>query len=68
MMKQKLDYLENLYGEVERLYEQGLSIEEIDKSIFRKKYPITFISEGEWDSLHMVSSIVSDLKHGARHP
>lgn len=60
--KQKLEYLENLYGEVKNLYEEGLSVEEIDKKLFRKKYPITFRSEGEWDSLHIVSSIVLDIK------
>lgn len=59
---QKLEYLENLYGEVKSLYEEGLSIKEIDEKLFRKKYPITFASEGEWDSVHIVSSIISDLK------
>ncbi|GAB3062089.1 MBL fold metallo-hydrolase [Virgibacillus ainsalahensis] len=60
-LKQKLEYLENLYGEVKYLHEEGLSMEEIDKKLFRKKYPITSVSEGEWDSFHIVSSIVSDI-------
>lgn len=63
-LKQKLEYLENLYGEVKSLYETGLSNEEIDKKIFRKKYTLTSASDGEWDSLHIISSIVSDIVVG----
>ncbi|WP_010676695.1 MBL fold metallo-hydrolase [Bacillus timonensis] len=57
-MKRKLEYLENLCGEVKHLEQNGLSVEEIDQKIFRKKYPITFVSEGEWDSLHIITSII----------
>ena len=57
-MRRKLEYLENLSGEVKNLYEKGLSFDEIDQKIFRKKYPITFVSEGEWDSLHIITSII----------
>lgn len=64
--KQKLEYLEDLYGEVKYLHEKGLSIEEIDKKLFPKKYPITFVSEGEWDSFHIVFSVVTDIKQGLR--
>jgi endoribonuclease LACTB2 len=62
MMKQKLDYLENLCGEVKHLHKEGLSIAEINEKLFPKKYPIIAFSGGEWDSLHIVSSIVSDEK------
>ncbi|MEH7236816.1 MBL fold metallo-hydrolase [Bacillus sp. JJ1562] len=62
-MQQKLEYLENLCGEVKKLYEKGLSFEEIDQKIFRKKYPITFISDGEWDSLHIITSIIGAHKN-----
>jgi ribonuclease/clavin/mitogillin len=61
MLKKKLDYLENLCGEVENLYKKGLSIPEINKKMFPAKYPIVAVSEGEWDSLHIVTSIVSYL-------
>ncbi|CAM3247137.1 MBL fold metallo-hydrolase [Filibacter tadaridae] len=61
-MKQKLEYLENLYGEVKNLHEKGLLVEEIDERLFPKKYSITFVSEGEWDSLHIVSSICLGLR------
>lgn len=63
MMKQKLDYLENLSGEVGNLHKEGRSIEEIDQMLFPKKYPIVAFSEGEWDSRHIISSIVSSIKH-----
>jgi endoribonuclease LACTB2 len=62
MLKQKLANLENLCGEVKHLYEQGLSIEEITQTLFPKKYPIIAFSEGEWDSLHIVTSILFDHK------
>ncbi|MEH7353957.1 MBL fold metallo-hydrolase [Neobacillus drentensis] len=64
MMKQKLDYLENLSGEVGHLYKEGCSIEEINQKIFPKKYPIVAFSEGQWDSRHIVSSIVSGISNG----
>ena len=57
-LHQKLDYLENLCGEVNNLYANGLSVEEIDQKIFRRKYPITFVSDGEWDSLHIITSLI----------
>ncbi|MFS0575681.1 MBL fold metallo-hydrolase [Sporosarcina sp. 179-K 3D1 HS] len=60
-MKEKLEYLEGICEEVKTLYEKGHSITEIDQLIFGKKYPITAISEGEWDSLHIVTSIVLDI-------
>ena len=64
MIKQKLDYLENLSGEVANLYNEGRSIEEIDQKIFPKKYPIVAFSEGQWDSRHIISSIVSGISNG----
>jgi endoribonuclease LACTB2 len=48
------------YRQVKNLHKEGLSIVEINKKLFPKKYPIVAVSEGEWDSLHIVSSIISD--------
>lgn len=62
MLAKKLDYLENTYGEVKRLYQDGLTIAEIHKRMFPKKYLIVGVSNGEWDSLHIVSSIVSEIE------
>ncbi|QIZ09300.1 MBL fold metallo-hydrolase [Priestia megaterium] len=61
MMKQKLDYLENLSSEVGNLHRQGRSIDEIAQMLFPKKYPIISFSEGQWDSRHIVASIVSSF-------
>ncbi|MDN3015459.1 MBL fold metallo-hydrolase [Paenibacillus sp. BSR1-1] len=60
MLKQKLNNLENLCGEVKSLHEKGFTINEIDKSLFPKKYPIVAVSGGEWDSLHIITSIVTN--------
>jgi len=60
MLKQKLDNLENLYGEVKSLHNEGFSIEEIKNQLFPKKYAVIGVSEGEWDSLHIVSSILAN--------
>lgn len=59
MLKQKLDYLENLSGEVGKLHMEGRSIDEMNQLLFPKKYPIIAISEGQWDSKHIISSIIS---------
>jgi len=60
MMKQKLEHLEFLCGEVKRYHKEGFSIREINEKLFPKKYPIVDISEGEWDSMHIVASILSE--------
>jgi endoribonuclease LACTB2 len=62
MMQLKLDYLEYLSGEVVNLHNKGLSIVEINQKLFPKKYPIISFSEGEFDSLHIVTSILSDVE------
>ena len=57
-LRTKLDYLEQLRGNIERMHETGLSEQEITKQLFEKKYPITTLSFGEWDSAHIVSSVL----------
>ncbi len=59
MLKQKLNHLENLCIEVTNLHKQGLTINEINKKLFPRKYPITEVSGGQFDSIHIISSIVS---------
>ncbi|WNS76176.1 MBL fold metallo-hydrolase [Bacillus sp. DTU_2020_1000418_1_SI_GHA_SEK_038] len=61
-LRQKLINLEYLYGEVKYLYNKGLSISEIDNKLFSKKHPIIELSNGEFDTLHIVTSIISDAK------
>ncbi|MHA6252961.1 MBL fold metallo-hydrolase [Oceanobacillus sp. CAU 1775] len=56
----KLEYLKELQGEVLFLNNQGYHAKEIQKKVFGKKYPITFFSLGEWDSLHIIQSIIDE--------
>lgn len=57
-LQRKLDFLEDLRGNILHLHQQGLTPEEIKRSLFPKKYPITFFSSGEWDSIHIIRSIL----------
>ncbi|EMR05760.1 hydroxyacylglutathione hydrolase [Bhargavaea cecembensis DSE10] len=61
-LRQKLDHLEYIYSEVEMLHKKGLPAEEIRKSLYPKDYPIISVSGGEWDSLHIVNSIIADIE------
>ncbi|MFA1820323.1 MBL fold metallo-hydrolase [Virgibacillus oceani] len=57
-LKDKLEYLQELNDKVLDLYQQGLSADEIHKRFFPKKYPITTFSFGQWNSKHIISSIL----------
>jgi endoribonuclease LACTB2 len=54
----KLDYLLELQGNILKLYDEGKTPEAIKASLLPKKYPIMFFSSGEWDSIHIVHSII----------
>ncbi|HBX23250.1 MAG TPA: MBL fold metallo-hydrolase [Desulfotomaculum sp.] len=58
----KLDYLENLQGEVLKMYREGRSLREINKKFFPKLAPLTIVSGGEWASAHLVGSLIKDRK------
>lgn len=60
-LKQKLEHLENLTGEIQLLHRQGRSAEEINERLFPSNLPIVDISEGEFDSLHIVTSVLAGL-------
>ncbi|MBN8237184.1 MBL fold metallo-hydrolase [Halobacillus kuroshimensis] len=60
-LEEKLDHLQHLYGEVKHLHESGLSDRDIQKKLFPKEYPIISYSDGEWDSFHIITSIVADV-------
>lgn len=62
MLQKKLDYLENLSGEVKERHKKGHTIEEITQEFFPKNYAIITASGGEWDSRHIISSILSDME------
>ena len=68
LLKQKLDYLVTIYGEVDGLYAEGISIEEIDRRLFPKRYPIVEISKGEFNSINIILSIIEDIKKENNNP
>jgi endoribonuclease LACTB2 len=57
-LERKLEYLLELQGNILKLYHEGKSPEEINSTLFPKKYPIMYFSSGEWDSAHIVHSII----------
>lgn len=65
MMEAKLHYLEELQEEVISLHRRGLSVKEIDRKIFIRPLPLTYISSSEWSSRHIVSSIIRDYPGGS---
>lgn len=60
-MKLKLEYLTKIKEKVTALHHEGLGVNEIQQTIFPNKYPIMSFSRGEWDSKHIVSSIIEEL-------
>lgn len=58
-LTKKLEYLTAFQEKVLDLHQQGLTEKQIQKQLFHKKYPITYLSFGEWDSLHMIRSILT---------
>lgn len=60
MLKRKHDYMEKMSVEILELYDKGWSVEEIQSKLMPPKYPIIGLSDGEWDTLHFITSV---LKH-----
>ncbi|PAV29190.1 MBL fold metallo-hydrolase [Virgibacillus profundi] len=59
-LTRKLDYLKELQENICLLQKQGYNEHEIKEKVFKKKYPITFLSGGEWDSIHIIRSILNN--------
>ncbi|MCX8047512.1 MAG: MBL fold metallo-hydrolase [Anoxybacillus gonensis] len=59
-LQRKLHYLQELQEKIIDLYEQGATLKQIQSVLFPKKYPITFLSLGEWSSFHIVRSVVEE--------
>lgn len=57
-LRRKHNYLTSLRDEIQYLAEKGYSKKEIHKMVFPRRYPITYFSFGEWNSKHIVSSIL----------
>lgn len=56
----KLTYLRELQEKILNLQKQGYDENEIQQQIFKKKYPITSFSFGEWNSIHIIRSILNE--------
>ncbi len=67
-LSDKLQYLEAIQEEVIRLHDKGMDILSIKKELFPKQYPITIASGGEWDSIHIVTSILNEAQRITREP
>lgn len=59
-LRRKLDYLLHLQDKILKLHDEGNTVNEINDVLFPKKYPITRFSSGEWDSLHIVNSVINE--------
>ncbi|XPD19651.1 MBL fold metallo-hydrolase [Bacillus haimaensis] len=59
-IERKRDYLLSIQAEVLSLYKDGYSAEEIRRKLFPKTFPIVKFSRGEWDSIHIVTSILRE--------
>ncbi|WP_033543775.1 MBL fold metallo-hydrolase [Planococcus sp. CAU13] len=59
-IERKRDYLVSVRQNVLAMRKEGKPAEEIRSQLFPKQYPIIKISGGEWDSLHIVNSIIND--------
>ncbi|MGK7377520.1 MBL fold metallo-hydrolase [Planococcus sp. 1R117A] len=59
MLAKKLANLEKLSSKVQALNDSGLSIREINETVFPTSFPIIGFSKGEWDSKHIVTSILN---------
>ncbi|MFJ7647649.1 MBL fold metallo-hydrolase [Lysinibacillus sp. NPDC097279] len=58
---EKISYLEELEGEVRKLYDRGYSVDDITKAIFRKDYPITKVSGEQWSSKHIITAFTNQF-------
>lgn len=58
-LRTKLNYLEDLSGKIIQLYLEGKSVLEIKQLFFPKHYQMISISNGEWDTIHIVTSIIN---------
>lgn len=62
LLEEKVRFLETLQKEIVELYEKGNNACEINRQLFPKTYPLVTISGGEWDSIHIVTSILKDYE------
>jgi len=63
-LRAKLNYWDDLAGQVLDLAQKGLSLKEINQVIFKKTNFISLISGGSFSSLNLIRSIIRDRKDG----
>ncbi|MBO8165370.1 MAG: MBL fold metallo-hydrolase [Brevibacillus sp.] len=61
LLRAKLNYLEEISGQVTALYQQGLSIKQIQHRLFPGLHPMHVFSRFENSPYHLVHSIVREL-------
>ncbi|MFC5602831.1 MBL fold metallo-hydrolase [Sporosarcina koreensis] len=61
-LQKKLAYLQELRESALALRKKGYDVREIHSRLFPKKYPITYFSFGEWNSIHIIKSILLEGK------
>ncbi|WP_108669242.1 hypothetical protein [Peribacillus acanthi] len=59
-LERKRDYLLTIEQNVLSLHNEEDTAEEICNKLFPKKYPIIKLPSGEWDILHIVTSIINE--------
>ncbi|WP_203339974.1 MBL fold metallo-hydrolase [Planococcus beijingensis] len=62
LLEQKLNHLENLQQTIIDRYKKGQTPSEINQQLFQKTYPIIKFSNREWDTIHIVTSVVFDFE------
>lgn len=63
MLEMKLEYLETKIREIIELDAKGYSPKEIQEKLLKSSNPLVEFSEGEWDSIHFVHSVLSYEKN-----
>ncbi|RXJ04540.1 MBL fold metallo-hydrolase [Anaerobacillus alkaliphilus] len=61
-LEEKLEYLLELEGNILKLHDEGKGLREINRELFPKKHAVSYFSSGEWDSFHIVKSIIAQNK------
>lgn len=59
-LTEKLHYLKELQENILSFHKQGYTEHEIYKKVINRKYPITYLSFGEWGSKHIISSVINE--------
>ena len=60
MLKKKLDYMENMSGEILELHRQGLTNDEIKAKLLPSSHPLIELSNREWDTLYFITSVLAE--------